>query len=49
MEVINAVRENEIETVRQWFRENPDAEPNQLVSLGVTAVHWAASGASLEV
>jgi hypothetical protein len=49
MEIINAVREGDHEAVRQWFQENPDAAANQLVSLGVSAAHWAASGADLQV
>eukprot|EP01122_Echinamoeba_exundans_P000838 TRINITY_DN1077_c0_g1_i2.p1 TRINITY_DN1077_c0_g1~~TRINITY_DN1077_c0_g1_i2.p1 ORF type:complete len:379 (-),score=51.42 TRINITY_DN1077_c0_g1_i2:676-1740(-) len=49
MEIINAVREGDQDAVQRWFQDNPDAAANQLVSLGVSAAHWAASGADAQI
>lgn len=49
MEIINAVRDGDSPSVRRWLDENLDMAANQLISLGVSAAHWAASLPTPEV
>jgi len=49
MELIAIVREGSEAGVKQWLSEHPEPERADVVCLGVSALHWAASGENLNV